>query len=88
MDFAGTMEKKIAFGLQGTVICKGLRSFFEKQLLDSFFTLTARKVMIDDDKKVNGRLISLTPSITCVSLFVESKKKKDKCHFPHKRVKK
>jgi len=65
VDFRGTVEKKTAFGLRGTMICEGLRSVFEKQLLDSFFTLTARKLMVYDGKKVNGRLISLTPSITC-----------------------
>jgi len=68
VDFGDTVEKKTAFGLLGTVICEGLQTFFEKQLLDSFFTLRTRKLMVGDDKKVSGRLISLTPSITCQSI--------------------
>jgi len=87
VDFGGTMEKKTAFGLRGTVICEGLRSFFEKQLLNSFFTLTIRKLMVGDDKKVNGRLISLTlQSRACP--FDESKKKESKYHFSRKEIKK
>ena len=65
VDFRGMVEKKTTFGLRDTMICEGLQSFFENQLLDSFFTLTARKLMVGDGKKVNGRLILLTPSITC-----------------------